>query len=322
MRGRYAIGFVTCVVAACGGGSDGDPVVCDGLSAAAPTPERADVIGSIVIVDGEDLVDGAEGLERVPRVMTDAAFVDRAMPGFATPFGVFVGYQSETNVLGDCRLLEFRPASCDPACTGGDVCVEPGTCAPALAPRSIGDITIDGVGEPLVLRFDEFTGYRADHQVTPGWLDECHSVTASAPGDAGDPLLIVATHVEPLDSDVVPASLTITDGEDLQLDWDPAGAHGRVRLRWLSPNRGHGSPVAAILECDVPDSRGELTVPRALIEAMPPSHDQYCAGYDCPESGLFRYHREMAPGIAPGVELIVASGLKFRVVHNPELVEE
>jgi hypothetical protein len=63
-------------------------------------------------------------------------------------------------------------------------------------------------------------------------------------------------------------------------------------------------------------------VPRALIAAMPPSHDQYCAGYDCPASRLIRYDRDTADTAAGPVELVVGTSVDFRVVHNPDLVSE
>jgi hypothetical protein len=311
------------LLAACGAGAESAGPPCEGTPVAGEAPELAEVRGSVLVYDGQSLVDAdGGGFAHRANASADAFFVDRDIPGFSVPFGVFVGLQRETAREGACRLLESVPTSCDPACGPAEICVEPGECLPYLVDASAGAIAIDA-GEALSLAHDGFSGYQSDHRpVAGGFVAECDAITATAAGDAVPAFSLAAPGVAPMPADVLPTVVDLDDGSDLRVSWSPALAHGRVRLRLLSPNRGHGTPVVAILECDAPDSAGELTVPRALIERMPPSHADYCAGFDCPESSLVRYARTTTEAGGGVIELIVASGTEFRTRHNPDQVPE
>ena len=276
-----------------------------------------DVAGSIQLLDAWTLFDGDTGPERHREMLGRAFLVDRIVPDFSFPFGVFAGFQTETARAGDCRLLEHRPGSCDPPCVAA-VCTESGTCVPWLVSASAGTIDFDGGRAALHLPYDDFRGYAwIDPEVAAPAVDECATVTAHAPGDAAPRFELAAIGVGALPPDTIGLALEVSDDADARVTWPAWGSDARVRLRLVSPNRGHGTPSAAIIECDVPDT-GELVVPRELIAHLPPSHDDYCAGYDCPASELVRYHRTAIDAAAGRIELAVGSALEFRVVHDPE----
>lgn len=69
----------------------------------------------------------------------------------------------------------------------------------------------------------------------------------------------------------------------------------RLRLTLNANNRGHGAPYQGIIECDIDDARGEVTIAKSLIVAFQSTHRwEICVGNDCPPSTVARYRRTIA----------------------------
>ena len=100
--------------------------------------------------------------------------------------------------------------------------------------------------------------------------------------------------------------------------WTPAAADTRVRLTRNSNNSYHGQPYHTIIECDAPDSAGEIAVPAAILDAFPDSEAwAICAGTDCPRSKIERYRRATHPVDAEhDLELLVTSRVWFGLDHE------
>lgn len=62
----------------------------------------------------------------------------------------------------------------------------------------------------------------------------------------------------------------------------------RVRLTLNTNNGGHGAPYYGIIECDVPDADGQVTVAASLIDQFPEVS---------PWAGV---RRQRLPTVAPG----------------------
>jgi hypothetical protein len=91
-----------------------------------------------------------------------------------------------------------------------------------------------------------------------------------------------------------------------------------VKLTINSPNQSHGNPYLAVVECDVPDSAGEITVPAAMVDALPElTAFGICVLRDCPASTLIRYSNGYATVPGGYVELVVGDQMSFGVEHQP-----
>lgn len=290
MRPRASIVLILGLTA-CGGDDTGAPDA--GADAAAGA-----VAGELVVLTG-----GGYGRQAFPPVVL-GAFPDRE--------GAL--WYTEAVRAGACRVERYQPGSCAGPCAG--VCVEPGECRPFPTYRSAGVIAIDGLAAPLTLE-PSFDG----HYATAGGLPDPlfaagGSVRARAAG-----ALIPAFDV----SAVAPRAVTIaafdgagvavlSDGAALTLTWPNADPASRVRVFVHSGGALHGTPPAAALTCDDVD-RGELTIARAVIEAMPAMGRGCAKMHDCASFGIMRYRRAAVATAAGEVQLVVASGRDYEVVH-------
>lgn len=164
---------------------------------------------------------------------------------------------------GGCRYVAPRPALCDPACTGNDVCDVDGHCLGYPTSLAAGTLTITGTTPPIT--------------IDP--RDNWYSAPKSYPSlyRAGDELTFALTGagpVPPLSATVrgVPAlalptdQLTATEHQPLRIAWTaittPAGAEVLIHL----DNDHHG--LRAYVECTAPASAGELTVPASILDPL------------------------------------------------------
>jgi hypothetical protein len=102
--------------------------------------------------------------------------------------------------------------------------------------------------------------------------------------------------------------------------WTPAGdPAARVKVTINSTTQGgHGNPLKAIIECDVPDADGQIIIPSAMVDAFPSSEGlAICVAIDCPLSQIMRYTRGVAAVPGGEVSLIVGSRMDFGVIHHP-----
>lgn len=207
---------------------------------------------------------------------------------------------------GPCRLLRRAEITCSPACEYPEICTADGVCAGYPEPLSAGAITASDGAESLVMAFDGY-GYWLQSQGQPFAPGE--TVTISAPGDAFGafsasgvmPDLLVAPDLQATD---------LTASGDLRFTWDrPAAGGGDAHVRiTLNAGYGHGLPLDAVIECDVPDI-GAFAVPDALRAELPPPSTWGCG--ECPESFLTRYRKVTVQAGDTAVDVVLESPLRF-----------
>lgn len=218
---------------------------------------------------------------------------------------------------GACVLRRYARAFCDPACTLGAVCVDTDVCLAPPRFQSAGDLTVTGLAVPV--QVDSTTGYyQYTDELPPDLFTDGATVTATLAGDVVPTHTLTARGVPPLVA-AIGNYRTLTPGQDHTITWTPAGGDARVRLLFNSNNAGHGAPYFGIIDCDVPDADGQITVAAALVDGFPETGPwQACAGSDCPPSTLSRYQLATVTTTVGTAELIVASQLSFGVEHSLE----
>jgi len=293
--------------AACGddGGdsSDGPPAAVDGGPDAAPGADGAPAttIGELQLVETRAPW-GASGV-------LDGVFVAEGLPRWHT----------EVATGGTCRLLRFQAAFCDPPCSG--FCREGNVCLPFPTFTDAGRLTVTGAKAPITADPGPygFVGHGYGASLPADLFDDGDLLTARFAGGPLPAFEVAARGVAPLVVTLANDELPLPNGADVTFRWTaaPAGADTRVRLTLNANNAGgHGSPYAAILECDAPDT-GSLVIPRAMIEAFPATYRwEVCAGSDCPLSSATRYRRGAADLAAGRVDFLAGARVSFWIIHE------
>ncbi|HVV86857.1 MAG TPA: hypothetical protein VHE35_27655 [Kofleriaceae bacterium] len=295
-------------LAACGGDDGGAAPPADG-GVDAPGGTAREVIGSIEVYEENHVwvEDGPPMSNRSASVR--ASFYDGQPPSF----------HHEVARVGACVLRRYTPSLCDPPCSNG-LCVATDVCEPWPSLVAAGRLSIDGL--TVAVRLDGADGfYYPQAQLPADLFADTATVRADlAGGGSYPPLALTAGGVPAIAGAIPDGKLTLPPGEDATIRWTPAGGAGgsgaRMRLTLNANNQGHGQPYLAILECDVADADGQVTVDASLIDAFPDTRAwNICAGSDCPPSTLRRYHRATAPLGDQDVELLVSSIVSFGVDH-------
>jgi hypothetical protein len=223
---------------------------------------------------------------------------------------------------GTCSLWTFAPQQCDMFCSNG-VCTGRNQCTPFPMAATAGTLNVTGLNLAVSMTPDPTLG-RYYYQATPpaDLFAPGAAITLNATGGFVPAFTARATGVPPLQAQIQGGHIDLLAGQDYTLRWTPATGAGaaetRVRLTVNSPNGGHGQPYKAIIECDAPDAAGELTVPRAMVDALPRLLAfAVCAGVDCPPSYVMRYSRGTAAVTGGYVELLVGDQLAIGVNHSP-----
>lgn len=215
----------------------------------------------------------------------------------------------------DCVLRRFVPSSCTPVCTGDEVCVVGNTCQVAPDLASAGRLTVTGLTAPVTI--DPVGKYYAAETVLPDDLFAPDAtITASFAGAALPAMTMSRRGVEPLVADLGRYRV-LEAGRAHTITWTPASTDdSRVKLVLNANNRGHGAPYEAIIECDVLDRLGSLSVPVEMIDAFPATEPwEVCAGSDCPPSTLTRYRRDIVDVPGGQAYLVVGSRISFGIQH-------
>ncbi len=297
-----ALAALALALAACG--DDGGAAPPDAAIDAPPGQAR-EVIGGIDIAEQRHLYvdEGAPAESRSASVR--AAFYDGRPPR----------WHREVMRAGACVLKRYTPSLCEPACTTG-LCVEPDVCEPFPSLVAAGRLLIDGLAVAIrIAGADGF--YYPDNQLPTDLFADAATITAELIGGGGIPgLTLTTTGVPPLGFSLPFNRLTLLPGRDATVAWTPAAGDARIHLTLNANNLGHGMPYLGIIECDVADAAGEVTIAAALIDGFPETQAwTFCAGSDCPPSSIRRYHRATTPVGDRDVELTVASEVTFGVEH-------
>jgi hypothetical protein len=300
----FTLASIQVVLAACGdpgsGGIDATPY-WDAAPDAAGSPRAR--IGGIEVIETRAIFDDGTGpMEQRWSQVWGEFFADRA-----------ANFHREVMTSGACTLRAYTPSLCDPACTDA-LCVEPDVCEPWPTRVSAGELTITGLTAPVSITPQ--SGYYYPTNPLPADLfADGATITAQLAGDV-IPALALESGGVPLLEPQITDKIVLAPGTDHTVTWTPVGV-GRVRLTLNSNNQGHGLPYLGIIDCDVDDSAGEITIAAALIDAFPETQAwTVCAGTDCPPSVIRRYRSDAAPiGADQEVRLVVTSQFTFGVDH-------
>lgn len=300
---RLALVLASALLPACGDdGGTGTPL---DAGPDAPPGTAREVLGTIDVIEGTYLQPDAPPQEHA----------------FATVHGVFwsgrpARWHREVARAGDCVLRRYTPSLCEPACSTG-LCVDTNVCEPWPTAVDAGRLTITGLTVPVRITPVSAQYYPAEQLPSELFADGA-SVNATLVGGGGIPgLSLTAGGVPAIKAQLPQGRLVLQPGRDGTITWTPAAGASRVRLTLNSNNQGHGAPYLGVIECDVDDAAGQITIPAALVDGFPETQAwTVCAGSDCPPSTLRRYHRATFAVGERDIELMVASDYQFGVDHN------
>lgn len=211
----------------------------------------------------------------------------------------------ETQSAGDCQLLEPSVPFCDPACTGGGVCVEGGECVTPPAKKSLGEATVRGVR--TAAGATEFTMKAVAGNYQPGSDTGTLPYPAFAAGDTlsvsttgGDfaPLTLESTGIAPLVV-TTESPVPVETGKAVSLAWE-AGSNPAAKVEIKLEISHHGG-VKGMVTCEVADT-GSTQIPEALVTELIALG---VAGY--PTVSLTRVTSDQTSISAGRVELLVMS---------------
>jgi len=184
---------------------------------------------------------------------------------------------------GSCRIWRKLAAdACQPLCDYDQIC-DQGACVEWPVSASAGLLTVSGDGTREDVTFD--MGYGRYLQ-TARWTAGTE-LTASAPGAAFPAFSVTARLPSPFAVRNA-QDLRLAQGVPLTLQWDPAGDGSRVRVN-LGADYGHGRHRSVVVECDVADADGGVTVPQSMVDVLADRANWSCG--DCFSQDVRRYHR-------------------------------
>ncbi len=203
-----------------------------------------------------------------------ARFSVVAEPGAAARLGSQVGGQLlafphprlEATLLteGSCRFVGARPALCEPACGGAQVCDVDGRCADYPEALAAGAFTVGGTTPPVTLTPRAGNGYYAD-QGYPALFRPGDPLTLALAG-AGPVAALSATvrGVPPL---ALPTTqLVAREHAPMDVAWTPIATPAEAEVLVHFDSDHHG--VRAYVECLAPAAAGQLTIPAALLDRL------------------------------------------------------
>ena len=232
----------------------------------------------------------------------DYTAVEGRVADGVVPANVRVATDSE----GDCRLLEGRSLSCEPACRAGETCNDAGACIAYPTAQSVGAVTVVGLSVPLSMQPTSLGAYNSAATSIPHpGFGEGDAITLTALGAVLPGFTLEGRGVAALS--VTTDEVVLVRDAALALDWTP-GADASARIRMVLDLAHHGG-IAASLECDAVADDGHFELPARLVSAL---LDIGVAGY--PTLTVSRRTAD-SETIAPGcVELAVLSEVTLPVV--------
>jgi hypothetical protein len=166
--------------------------------------------------------------------------------------------ESRTEQNG-CTLFVPRAPFCRSPCAPA-VCTADDVCTSYPHARSVGTLTLKGIGSPLELTpSSSMIVYQAPSLPFP-------------PCEPGAPVTASATDVSLSAECIAPLQLKgpdpipIVENAPLRLSWVPGAAAARSRIQIKLDVSHHGGSKGEI-DCDVPDT-GELEIPASLVTAL------------------------------------------------------
>jgi len=223
------------------------------------------------------------------------------LDGYATLIGRFLdGPTPQARALeldseiGDCQLLVPIIPFCSTPCAP-DVCTADEVCTKYPTPRSVGTLTVDGLGSPLTLEpASSMIVYQSPSLPYPPCA-EGSTVSAAADG-----LKLEAECIAPLEL-TGPDPIPVTSGEVVSVSWVAPTSSTTSRIQIGLDISHHGGQKGEI-KCNVPDT-GSFDIPEPLVTKLV---SLGLAGY--PTISVNRLSTGVAAG-HPHVELVLTAGV-------------
>lgn len=255
------------LLTACGGSSgDGDRDAPAGVDAS--TPAAFDDGVARVEVQSRDFGNG-QGATSITAMLIDAPAPWPYEPAVTD---------------GSCRMWRrLPPEACDPQCEFDQACIG-GACVTAPVSGSAGTLTVTGDGVSEQVPFEQ--GFYGRYLQVARWSAGTE-LTASAPGAELGGFTASARLPAPF-ALRDPLELRLAPGVPLTLRWTADGGDARVRVN-LGADQGHGRYRTVVIECDVADADGGVTIPQAMVDELA-DRDNWSCG-DCFSHEVRRYRR-------------------------------
>lgn len=167
---------------------------------------------------------------------------------------------------GECTLLRRENPYCNPTCGSDQTCDLSGTCVPYPLGLSLGELSMSGLVEPVVMSPTEpgmlyYYTRIANPPYAPG------EVAALIGGEStllSEPLALHGVGVEALEG--VDTAWVLGVGRGLTVNWRAPVAESRARLQLVLTIDQHGVSPARI-ECDLEDD-GAGEIPGDLLDRL------------------------------------------------------
>ncbi len=214
-------------------------------------------------------------------VETWFSYGETALSGYFAD-GPALRHHSESERIGNCRLMTYTASSCTPSCGDEELCIQ-GECQSWPQGVEHGDLL--------------WVWPDGEKTVSPNGAGSYYaSGSASTAGDVsitGDDLDLISPTIDAMEEDGDWARQISSRGaDDATLRWNNPILDARVRLHMTDCTGSHGGIAAAELECEGPDT-GELVIAGAFLDAMDAgdwSHGE-CGSHD-----FERYHAAAPEG--------------------------
>ena len=254
--GLGAAAIAACLAAACSKATDVDD---DG---GADTDTDVDTDGHVAELSGPcapgELVGGFEAASRdtgtVQYAVVSGSIAD-SVNWNTTPALV--------EAEGACSVYEFSLWSCDPACTGGEICDDTGACIAAPLNMDLGTVHVTGLTSPVEMDPNSSFAYQFQDIDNPPFVPG-QPILLTAPGsEATGPVILDGVGVTPLE--VPNPDIVLEDAADMQVTWTPSDdAEGGIHGEFMIDQ--HGASKRWIY-CDWDDT-GTGTVPASLTSLL------------------------------------------------------
>jgi hypothetical protein len=261
-----AIGLCALALAACSSTATSDAGPAGSGGAAGTTGNAAGAVGSAASAGQAD----ASQLVGTFQVKLRGTSGD-ASAGTAVVGRVYDGPTPDTiiwenpEVDGACTLTTPRVPFCSAPCGGSAACIEDDTCLSYPTARSVGNVTVTGLGDAPFTMTPIANTYQPPAGVTLAFppFAEGAPLTFSAAGDYFPAFSLTGKGIAPLV--LTTTTLALKSGVALPLTWIP-GAPGNSTIHVKLDISHHGGSKGQIV-CDSDDS-GSLTVTAALITKL------------------------------------------------------
>lgn len=224
---------------------------------------------------------------------------------------------------GDCVLYVAADVACDPICDWSQICQEGNKCVDAPSRVSAGHFNLTAGTEKV-------EGDPSDDEWMPNYyyfdpgtirgaaMASAAELTAEAAGaaDGIGQFLLTTTGVAAIEYgfDEADNTLTLVDGKDAVVTWTTDAHHVAGAYVDMVINEGwHGSPPEAVLYCRAAAADGQITIPKAVVEAVPQMGGPALMGHGS-HIGLSRTATTEVDGKT--VEFTVTRRHGLNVLHN------